>query len=186
VGSMDPIRFYRWLLVAVALLAALVAGVYWMNTDSRGKRKEPNSSSSNPGAGSLQNQPSGNALGFPVPPPQPSLSDFVAKYRDRTPSQLEFELGALNKLIERKYVALLNARRTDGKYTVVRASPVEGTTSYQFTGSGFLFQAFFGVAGTTEERHYVDLPVNEYPEIYALRDEAAFLHALVQKGKPNR
>jgi hypothetical protein len=165
---------------------AAAAGIYWTTADLRVKRSESVSRSSDPADGSLQGSPPEPAVGSPAIAPLPSLPDFISKYSDHTAAQLERELAALDKLIERKYVALLNARHADGKYTVVRASPAGGDGRYQFTGGGHLFQAFLAVPGTMEIRHYVELPVDEYPGMYALRDEATYLSGLVQEGKANK
>lgn len=165
---------------------AATAWVYWKTADLGGKHRENGQRPSDPVDGPLHGLRSEPAVGAAIMPPQASLPNFIAKYGDRTAAQLELELEVLDKLIERKYVALLNARHADGTFTVVRARPAGSDGGYQFMGGGHLFQAFLAVAGSPEVRHYVELPVDEYPEIYALRDEATYLYGLVQQGKANK
>lgn len=165
---------------------AAAGGVYRKTANLGGKHRETGQRPSDQVDGPLHGLRSEPAVGAPGMPPPAFPPDVIAKYSDRTAAQLELELEVLDKLIERKYVALLNARHADGTFTVVRARPAGSDGGYQFMGGGNLFQAFFAVAGSPEVRHYVELPVDEYPEIYALRDEATYLYGLIQQGKANK
>ena len=112
--------------------------------------------------------------------------DLEAKYAGLTALELKLARADLEAELRVKSRAHLEDRYERGLFSVMQGvyDPKEG--GYWFRGGGLLYQATMGVPGSSEIRHYVELPVEEYPELYAKKSELGFLdqqlHAL-EKAK---
>jgi hypothetical protein len=185
----------RELLVVGVLLATLGAGLVWSfaRRGSEGARPGPDLGpdldpsatqvASQERSTALQTPDSAPAVRDPIEPagvpPQPAetlpADAFAAKYGDLSLLELEMaaaEIAAANSV---KFKVLLEDRYAKGQFSLLQGKWNEEAGGYWFTGGGSRYQATFQVPGSMDTRHYVDLPEDEYPEMYALKAEESYL-----------
>lgn len=100
---------------------------------------------------------------------------FAAKYGHLSLLELELAAAEIAASNSTKFKVLLEDRYAKGHFSLLQGKWNEEVGGYWFTGGGLRYQATFQVPGSMDTRHYVDLPEDEYPEMYALKAEEFYL-----------